>query len=32
MKGYKSSQTRLVYLFKNGTEKWKEKALEMEGS
>ena len=27
MKGYKSSETRLVYLFKNGREKWKERAL-----
>ncbi len=27
MKGYKSSETSLVYLFKNGREKWKERAL-----
>ncbi len=27
MKGYKSSETRLVYLFKDGREKWKERAL-----
>ncbi len=27
MKGYKSSETRLVYLFKNAREKWKERAL-----
>ena len=27
MKGYKSSETRLLYLFKDGREKWKEKAL-----
>ncbi len=27
MKGYQSSETRLVYLFKNGREKWKERAL-----
>ena len=27
MKGYKSNETRLVYLFKDGREKWKERAL-----
>ncbi len=27
MKGYQSSETRLVYLFKDGREKWKERAL-----
>ena len=27
MKGYKSSENRLVYLFKEGREKWKERAL-----
>ena len=27
MKGYKSSETRLLYLFKDGREKWKERAL-----
>ena len=27
MKGYKSSETRLIYLFKDGREKWKERAL-----
>ena len=27
MKGYKSSETRLVYLFNNGRKKWKERAL-----
>ena len=27
MKGYKSSETRLVYLFKDGRAKWKERAL-----
>ena len=27
MKGYKSNETRLLYLFKEGREKWKERAL-----
>ncbi len=27
MKGYKSNETRLVYLFKDGREKWKQRAL-----
>ena len=27
MKGYKSNETRLLYLFKDGREKWKERAL-----
>ncbi len=27
MKGYKSSEPRLVYLFKEGREKWRERAL-----
>ncbi len=27
MKGYKSSETRLLYLFKDGREKWKQRAL-----
>ncbi len=27
MKVYKSNETRLVYLFKEGREKWKERAL-----
>ncbi|MDJ0578271.1 MAG: hypothetical protein QNJ65_24345 [Xenococcaceae cyanobacterium MO_234.B1] len=27
MKGYKSNETSLVYLFKEGREKWKERAL-----
>ena len=27
MKGYKSNETRLIYLFKEGREKWKERAL-----
>ena len=27
MKGYKSSETRLVYLFKDGRERWRKKAL-----
>ena len=27
MKGYKSRETRLVYLFKDGRERWRKKAL-----
>ena len=27
MKGYKSNETQLLYLFKDGREKWKERAL-----
>ena len=27
MKGYKSSETRLVKIFKDGREKWKRRAL-----
>jgi len=27
MKGYQSSETRLLYLFKDGREKWKQRAL-----
>ncbi len=27
MKGYKSNENRLIYLFKEGREKWKERAL-----